>query len=107
MNIISLFHNDEINVNKAQLIFNTHNPIYLNNAIFRRDEIKFVEKELDTHESILYSLSDFGTKGENGVRNTTDYIKNYFMNKYGAIVNIDYSDIFKQAMRVTKNEKNK
>ncbi len=106
MNIISLFHNDEINVNKAQLIFNTHNPIYLNNAIFRRDEIKFVEKELDTHESILYSLSDFGTKGENGVRNTTDYIKNYFMNKYGAIVNIDYSDIFKQAMRVTKNEKN-
>lgn len=107
MNIISIFHNDEININKAQLIFNTHNPIYLNNAIFRRDEIKFVEKELDSHESILYSLSDFGTKGENGVRNTTDYIKNYFMNKYGAIVNIDYSDIFKQAMKVTKNEKNK
>lgn len=105
MNIISLFHNDEINKNGAQLIFNTHNPIYLNNTIFRRDEIKFVEKDLESHKSIIYSLSDFGTRGGNGVRNTTDYIKNYFMNKYGAIVNIDYSDIFKNAMVVEKDDK--
>lgn len=92
MNIINIFHNDEINTKGAQLIFNTHNPIFLNNALFRRDEIKFVEKE--DKESILYSLSDFGTNGSKGVRNTEDYMKNYFINKYGAIKDIDFSDIF-------------
>lgn len=45
MSFIKIFHNDEINKNGAQLIFNTHNPIFLNKNLFRRDEIKFVEKE--------------------------------------------------------------
>lgn len=92
MNIINIFHNDEINTKGAQLIFNTHNPIFLNNALLRRDEIKFVEKE--DKSSIHYSLSDFGTNGSKGVRNTEDYMKNYFINKYGAIKDIDFSDIF-------------
>ena len=34
MNIINIFHNDEINKNNAQLVFNTHNPIFLNANIF-------------------------------------------------------------------------
>ena len=92
MNIINIFHNDEINKKGAQLIFNTHNPIFLNKDLFRRDEIKFVEK--DSNGSIHYSLSDFGTSGSKGVRNTEDYMTNYFMNKYGAIQDIDFSDIF-------------
>lgn len=92
MNIINIFHNDEINKKGAQLIFNTHNPIFLNNALLRRDEIKFVEKE--EKGSIQYALSDFGTSGSKGVRNTEDYMKNYFINKYGAIKDIDFSDIF-------------
>ena len=92
MNIINIFHNDEINTKGAQLIFNTHNPIFLNNSLLRRDEIKFVEK--DDNGSIHYSLSDFKTNGEKGVRNSEDYMKNYFINKYGAIKNIDFSDIF-------------
>ena len=73
MHIINLFHNDEINKKNAQLIFNTHNPIFLSNTLFRRDEIKFIEKENDS--SIIYSLSDFGTAGEKGVRKTDDYMK--------------------------------
>lgn len=92
MNIINIFHNDEINTKGAQLIFNTHNPIFLNNALLRRDEIKFVEK--DDNGSIHYSLSDFGTSGKTGVRNTEDYMKNYFINKYGAIKDIDFSESF-------------
>ena len=48
-----------IKLHDAQLIFNTHNPIFLNSNIFRRDEIKFVESEEDTNNSILYALSDF------------------------------------------------
>lgn len=93
MNIINIFHNPDINKRGAQLIFNTHNPIYLNNAILRRDEIKFVERQEDGN-SVHYSLSDFGTNGENGVRNTEDYMKKYFINKYGAIENVDFSNVF-------------
>ena len=95
MNLINIFHNDDININKAQLIFNTHNPIFLNSNLFRRDEIKFVEYENDS--SNIYSLADFGTS-QNGVRKGEDYMKNYFINKYGAISNIDFSDIIQDAM---------
>ncbi len=99
MSIINAFHNDEINVNGAQLIFNTHNPIFLNRNLLRRDEIKFVEKDEETGNSIHYSLSDFGTTGKKSVRNRTDYMKNYFISQYGAIRNIDFSDIIIDAMK--------
>lgn len=105
MNIINIFHNDEININRAQLIFNTHNPIFLNSNLFRRDEIKFIERDENTHFSFHYSLSDFetvGTKNGPGVRNGEDYLNNYFINKYGAIRDIDLSDII---MEVLKSDK--
>jgi hypothetical protein len=96
MSIINIFHNDEINIHRAQLIFNTHNPIFLNSNLFRRDEVKFVERDDDTHESILYALSDFGTSGERGVRKHEDYMKNYFISQYGAIKNVDFSPLFEE-----------
>lgn len=105
MSIIGAFHNDEINKNGAQLIFNTHNPIFLNRNLFRRDEIKFVDKDDDTGVSIHYSLSDFGTSGPNGVRNTEDYMKNYFVSRYGSIRNVDFSDLLKERMESAVNEK--
>lgn len=95
MEIINIFHNDEINRSKAQLIFNTHNPIFLNKNLLRRDEIKFVDKNEDTSESELYSLSDFGTRNREGVRKNSDYMRNYFVNKYGAIKELNLSDIFR------------
>lgn len=96
--IISVFHNDDINVKHAQLIFNTHNPIFLNSNIFRRDEIKFVEREEGTNNSILYALSDFGTTGDKGVRQHEDYMKNYFIGRYGAIKDIDFTPIFEELL---------
>lgn len=93
MNIISIFHNDDVNINGAQFIFNTHNPIYMNHSLFRRDEIKFVERDETTKSSSLYALSDFRANGEVSVRKTSDYMKNYFVNRYGAIVDIDFTDI--------------
>lgn len=96
INILNLFHNDEINVKHAQLIFNTHNPIFLNSNLLRRDEIKFVERDADDHTSTLFALSDFGTAGENGVRKNDDYHKSYLANQYGAITNIDFSSIFEK-----------
>ncbi|MBS6645232.1 MAG: ATP-binding protein [Clostridiaceae bacterium] len=98
MNIINIFHNDEINIHNAQLIFNTHNPIFLNGNIFRRDEIKFVERDDDSHFSSHYSLSDFGTAGKAGVRKNEDYMKNYFIDRYGAIKDIDFTPIFEELM---------
>ncbi len=96
MSIINIFHNDDINIHHAQLIFNTHNPIFLNSNLFRRDEIKFVERDDNTHFSKLYALSDFGTTGEKGVRKHADYMKNYFVSEYGAIKNIDFTPIFEE-----------
>ncbi len=107
MNIINIFHNDDININHAQLIFNTHNPIFLNANLFRRDEIKFVERDDTTHISEHYSLADFKTFGERGVRKGEDYMKNYFINQYGAIKNVDFSSILEKIIyeEATKNGK--
>lgn len=96
MNIINIFHDDEINIHHAQLIFDTHNPIFLNSNLFRRDEIKFVERDKKSFKSDLYSLSDFGTIGKNGVRKNEDYMKNYFISQYGAISDIDFSLVFRE-----------
>ncbi|MEG1315380.1 MAG: ATP-binding protein [Anaerovoracaceae bacterium] len=104
MSIINIFHNDDINKKKAQLIFNTHNPIFLNANLFRRDEIKFVERDDCTHCSTHYSLSDFGTSGKSGVRKNEDYMKNYFVSRYGAIADIDFTPIFENLLRKEDEE---
>lgn len=104
MNLINIFHNDEINIHHAQLIFNTHNPIFLNANLYRRDEIKFVERDAATHISAHYSLSDFKTAGERGVRKGEDYMKNYFINRYGAIKDIDFSPLLEKIITSTDEE---
>lgn len=104
MNIINIFHNDEINKNNAQLIFNTHNPIFLDKNLYRRDEIKFVERDEETGASSLYSLSDFKTYGTEG-RNNADYMKNYFLDRYGAIKDIDFSQAFIEWIKKAEEKK--
>ena len=96
MSIINIFHNDNINIHHAQLIFNTHNPIFLNSNLFRRDEIKFVERDEETDSSNIYSMADFGTSGKNGIRKNEDYMSNYFISKYGAIKDIDFTPVFEE-----------
>ncbi len=105
MNIINIFHNDDINKNHAQLIFNTHNPIFLDSSLLRRDEIKFVEREENTGNSIHYALSDFKTS--DGIRKGEDYMNNYFVSKYGAIKDVDFSPILEKVIsgnEVTTND---
>ena len=101
MNIINIFHNDEINIHHAQLIFNTHNPIFLNANLYRRDEIKFVERDDVTHCSVHYALSDFGTRG---ARRGEDYMRNYFVDRYGAIKDVDFSPIFESLLAQNSEE---
>ena len=104
MNIITIFHNDEINKNNAQLIFNTHNPIFLDASLLRRDEIKFVERDEKTGYSTHYSLSDFKTA--DGVRKGEDYMNNYFVSRYGAIKDIDFSPILEQIISEQQEDGN-
>lgn len=99
MSIINIFHNDDINIHQAQLIFDTHNPIFMNANLFRRDEIKFVERDEKTNLSTHYSLSDFGTTGKSGVRKNEDYMKKYFVDRYGAIKDIDFTPIFESLIK--------
>lgn len=98
MNIVNMFHNDEINIHGAQLIFNTHNPIYLNSNLFRRDEIKFIDRDDDTHCSNLYSLSDFDSEGSTTVSKNDEYMMNYMNNRYGATKDIDLTPVFENTL---------
>ena len=99
INIINIFHNNDVNINQAQLIVNSHNPIFLNSNIYRRDEINFIDRDDVTHCSTHYTLADFGTTGQFGVRNNEDYLKNYFINRYGGIKDIDFTPVFETIIR--------
>ena len=88
--IISVFSDPSINKAGAQLIFTTHNPIYLSNKLFRRDQIFFVEKDSSSYQSDLYTLADFGSTE---VRNDENYMINYFKGKYATLPYIDFSEI--------------
>ena len=102
INIINIFHNNDINKNQAQLVFNTHNPIFLNGNLFREDEIKFVEKN-DKNMSISYSLSDFERNEDS--EDYENYMNNYFVDHYGAIKDIDFTPIFEELMKNKKEGK--
>lgn len=91
--IISLFGDQDLNKNGAQLIFTTHNPIFLNNKIFRRDQIIFIEKDSESYRSALYTLADFGSEE---VRNDENYLTNYFKGKYSSMPYIDFSLLLKK-----------
>ena len=76
--IISLFHNETINKNNAQLIFTTHETSILDEEIFRKDQIYFCEKQ--NKATKIYSLSDF-----KGLRENIDYEKSYLLGRFGAL----------------------
>lgn len=99
MSIVNAFHDDGVNVRHAQLVFTTHNPVLLDNNLFRRDEIKFVERDDETGGSVTYALSDFGTSGPLGVRRSDDYQQRYFMGRYGAIKDIDLVPFLKEQVQ--------
>ncbi len=73
--LVSKFVSDE--KSKGQFIFTTHEANLLDQSIFRRDEIWFVEK--DKGETKLYPLSDFD------IRYDLDIRKGYLNGRFGAI----------------------
>jgi len=77
--LIKLFHNEEVNINNAQLIFATHDTNLLNRNIFRRDQIWLTEKN-KYGATDLYSLAEL-----KNVRKKEDFEAQYIQGKYGAI----------------------
>lgn len=82
-NILLTFTDKEKNKNNAQLIFTTHNTIYMDMDLLRRDEIWFAEKNLGV--SSLYSLDDITNEKREKVRKDSNYEKNYLLGNYGAV----------------------
>ena len=81
--IIDMYTDMEINCNKAQLIFTSHDLSTMNSEVFRRDEIWFVAKG-KAQNSKLYSLVEFKTANGEIVRSDAKYDKQYLEGKYGA-----------------------
>jgi len=76
--LVKMFHNPKINTHNAQIIFNTHDTTLLDLALFRRDQIWFIEKDRNG-SSHLYSLLEFKP------RKTEAISKGYLQGRYGAI----------------------
>ena len=76
--LILYFNNPKINKNGAQLIFTTHDTSILDQELFRRDQIWFVEK--DKHNATrLYPLTDFHPRKDEVLD------KGYLQGRYGAV----------------------
>lgn len=77
--IIDLFHSPVTNPHSAQLIVATHDTHLLDQRLFRRDQIVFVEKSR-SGQSILTDLVEF-----KGVRNDASLETDYLQGRYGAV----------------------
>lgn len=81
--IIHLFTDSSINNKGAQLIATTHDTNLLNPTILRRDEVWFVEKNIDG-ASNYYSLAEVKS------RKDEDFEDGYLQGRYGAIPAISW-----------------
>jgi len=77
--IIDLFHSPVTNPHNAQLIVATHDTHLLDQRLFRRDQIAFVEKNRNG-QSVLTDLVEF-----KGVRNDASLESDYLQGRYGAV----------------------
>lgn len=78
--LIRMVMDPELNRNDAQIIFATHDPLLLDQALLRRDQIWLTEK---THEgdTILYALNEY----EKPPNNRESLVRGYLSGKYGGI----------------------
>lgn len=75
---IEIFHTSDQNKWGAQLICSTHNTSLLDKALFRRDQIWFIEKN-NLEASEIYPLIDFSPRKDEA------FEKGYLLGRYGAL----------------------
>jgi len=78
--ILDLIHNPIANRKGAQLIFTTHQPLFLDQTLIRRDQVWFAEKDA-TGATSLFPLTDF--KARKG--RYESILKGYLSGRYGAV----------------------
>lgn len=77
--LVRLFHRPEVNTGGAQLIFTTHDTSLLDAPnLFRRDQVWFVEKDLD-QASTLVALSEFSPRKNEALE------RGYLLGRYGGV----------------------
>ncbi|PSU95744.1 AAA family ATPase [Photobacterium kishitanii] len=76
--MVQLFHCKKSNPNNAQLIFTTHETSILNQSVFRRDQIWFMQKTNNMSE--LYALSEFKVR-----KDFENLEERYLTGSYGAL----------------------
>ena len=76
--LLRLVFSKGTNSRGAQIVFTTHNPIFLDTSLLRRDQIWFTEKSADgvTH---LYPLTDFKPRKDEAIA------KGYLAGRYGGV----------------------
>lgn len=86
--LVKLFNSNKTNPLNAQIIFNTHNTHLLNENVFRRDQIWFLQKNR-YGETKLFSLADIKARKEE------NFEEKYLEGRYGAIPVIsDITELF-------------
>lgn len=96
--LIHIFNNQSINTKGAQLIFNTHNPVYLDGNLLRHDQIAMIEKNKENFSSELYYISDYDLSPKENL------LKNYLNGKYGALPHMDLEIAFKRILTERKDD---
>lgn len=76
--LIKKFHSNRSNPKNAQLVFSTHNTSLLSQELLRRDQIWFVEKDVNG-ASKLYPLTDFSPRNDEALE------RGYMRGRYGAL----------------------
>lgn len=76
--LVGLMHDPFLNKKNAQLIFSSHNTSLLDNELFRRDQIWFIEKDGE-FASQIYPLTDFSPRKGEALE------KGYLAGRYGAL----------------------
>jgi predicted ATPase len=93
--LINLFRDAETNPGGAQLLFTTHDATLLDEDTLSRDEIWFVEKDLDSGATRLFQLTDFHPRKNENTEGR------YLAGGYGAIpVLSDHK--FREAIRIRR-----
>jgi uncharacterized protein len=76
--LLKMIFSKSENSNRAQVIFTTHNPLFLDGTLMRRDQIYFTDKD-DEGTTHLYPLTDYQP------RNDESLIRGYMAGRYGAV----------------------
>jgi AAA15 family ATPase/GTPase len=76
--LLEIFFSDKHNRNGAQIIFTTHNPVFLDSTLLRRDQIWLTEKNPEGATE-LYPLTDYKPRKDEALG------KGYLAGRYGGV----------------------